>query len=288
VLHQTYPYFELLLVDDGSTDGCLSIAESISDERVRVLKRLVPGPGGYAARNLGIKVAKYDWVAFLDADDEWALDRLEKLTALIQKFPDAKILSSGWSEYFNERRSNLDDFSQKYQSCPPSYFDIFTLLLDKQPICTSVAIIRKQLLIEVNGFDESWNRGADLELWLRLLLTGAKGAWLNEVTAIYYKNATNMVTLNPASTDFPVFSTIKRSLGERIDKNLQIALKKFNNRINYGLTKGLLVKNKKYRKAFLRNFYFDLRVLNHVYVASLCIFIFPSRITRRLIEQKVL
>lgn len=288
VLHQTYPNFELLLVDDGSTDGGLAIAESISDERVRVLKRTTPGPGGYAARNLGIKAAKYDWVAFLDADDEWALDRLDKLVGLIQKFPEAKILSSGWSEYFSERKSDLDYYTQKYQSFPSAYFDIYTLLLDKQPICTSVAVIKKQLLVEVRGFDESWNRGADLELWLRLLLTGAKGAWLNEVTAVYYKNATNMVTLNSASIDFPVFSTIKKALRKKIDKDLLIALKKFNNRINYGMTKSLLVKNKKYRKVLFSNFYFDVRLLNSVYIASLCLLFFPRRLSRSLIRQRVL
>ncbi len=132
----------------------------------------------------------------MDADDEWDKNRLAKLAELSYNFPEAKILSSGWTEFFDEEKIHLDDYSHKYSNSSTHYFDIYTLLLDKQPICTSVAVIQKDLLLRVNGFDEKWKRGADPELWLRLLLTGAKGAWLNERTAVYYKNASNMVTLN--------------------------------------------------------------------------------------------
>jgi hypothetical protein len=216
------------------------------------------------------------------------LDRLEKLRDLIKKFPDAKILSSGWSEFFSENKIALDFYSRKNKNSPSHYFDIFTLLLDKQPICTSVAVVKKELLLEVNGFGESWKRGADLELWLRLLLTGAKGAWLNQVTAIYYKNATNMVTLNHEFVDSPVFPTIKKALKKKNNYPLSIALKKFSNRINYGVSKSLLFKNKAYRKMFLNNFYWDFRALNKVYMASLILLVFPRNVSLKMIKKKLL
>src|SRR5690606_33739439 len=131
VLNQTYPFFEIILIDDASTDESLSILNSYIDERIRIFFRRTPGPGGYAARNLGIKKSVFDWIAFLDADDEWDSSRLAKLEALCQDFPDAEILSSGWNEFFNERKIYLDDYSQKYLCRPSHYFDVYTLLLEK-------------------------------------------------------------------------------------------------------------------------------------------------------------
>lgn len=288
VLRQTYGDFELILVDDASTDGSFDILQRYNDPRIRILSRAAPGPGGYAARNLGIKEAKFNWIAFLDADDEWDKTRLAKLVELSHDFPKAKILSSGWEEFFNEQKIHLDDYSQKYLSFPSHHFDIYTLLLDKQPICTSVAVVNKDLLLKVKGFDEKWKRGADLELWLRLLLTGAKGAWLNERTAVYYKNASNMVTLNNKFLDSPVFPTVRKFIKDENDRLLKTALKRFNNRINYGVTKSLLLKHKSYRKTFVENFIFDIRAINKVFVASLVLVALPRASALKLIKRRIL
>src|SRR5690606_7754713 len=77
VLNQTFLEFELILINDASTDGSMKILESYSDPRIRLLERSTPGPGGYAARNLGIQTAKFKWISFLDADDAWEIDYLE-------------------------------------------------------------------------------------------------------------------------------------------------------------------------------------------------------------------
>ena len=111
VLSQTYSHFELIVVDDASTDESLNILQSYSDPRIRIFRRKTPGAGGYAARNLGIREAKFGWVAFLDADDEWDKARLGYLAELSRNFPDAKILSSGWMEFFNDNEIYLDDYS---------------------------------------------------------------------------------------------------------------------------------------------------------------------------------
>ena len=288
VLNQTYPFFEIILIDDASTDESLSILNSYIDERIRIFFRRTPGPGGYAARNLGIKKSVFDWIAFLDADDEWDSSRLAKLVALCQDFPDAEILSSGWNEFFNERKIYLDDYSQKYLCRPSHYFDVYTLLLEKQPICTSVAVVKRNLLLEVEGFDEKWKRGADLELWLRLLLTGAKGAWLNDRTAVYYKNATNMVTLNNPFIDSPIFPTVERHIKKTEDSRLKLALIKFNNRINYGVTKNLLLKDRNYRQFFWKHFTFKLYAMNRVFMASLVLFSIPKPVAVKLVRKRIL
>ena len=69
VLSQTRPVDEIIVIDDASSDGSIGEIAQFTNERIRLLKRPVPSPGGYAARNLGILQAKSDWIAFLDADD---------------------------------------------------------------------------------------------------------------------------------------------------------------------------------------------------------------------------
>lgn len=88
-LRQTFQNFELILIDDASTDRSFVEAERLADERTRILKRDEPGPGGYAARNLGVEHARGEWVAFLDADDEWHPEHLEELASLRTEVPDA-------------------------------------------------------------------------------------------------------------------------------------------------------------------------------------------------------
>jgi len=87
VLQQTYRDFELLVVDDGSTDGTLDVLQSISDERLRVLQ-LSANRGANAARNRGIENAAGDYVAFLDSDDLWYPEKLEKQVRRMEETPD--------------------------------------------------------------------------------------------------------------------------------------------------------------------------------------------------------
>ncbi|MDZ7809373.1 MAG: glycosyltransferase family A protein [Arhodomonas sp.] len=96
VLAQTFRDFELLLIDDASTDSSLDCMQAFVDERIRVFHRDSPGPGGYAARNKGIANARGDWVAFLDADDEWFPYHLEHLVELASEYPRADMLGCSW------------------------------------------------------------------------------------------------------------------------------------------------------------------------------------------------
>src|SRR5690625_1627721 len=79
ILNQSFKDFELIIVCDPSTDSSNSIVRKFSDRRIKVFNRNKPGLGGYAARNLGIKNSSGQWISFLDADDEWYLDHLQKM-----------------------------------------------------------------------------------------------------------------------------------------------------------------------------------------------------------------
>jgi glycosyltransferase involved in cell wall biosynthesis len=96
VLNQTFRDFELIIINDASTDGSVEEVQKFNDPRIRLLHRDEPGPGGYAARNLGIKEARGKWIAFLDADDEWYPEHLWKMKELSIRYPEVYFMGCGW------------------------------------------------------------------------------------------------------------------------------------------------------------------------------------------------
>lgn len=94
VLNQTYCDYEVIVVNDSSTDNSLEVASSFQDERIHIYTK--ENEGVSAARNYGIMHAKYDYIAFLDADDIWESDYLECQKKLIEIYPDAGIYSTAF------------------------------------------------------------------------------------------------------------------------------------------------------------------------------------------------
>lgn len=92
VLEQTFREFELIIVDDGSTDHGMSVLQDISDNRLRIIRR--EQGGAWAARNTGLAAAAGDWIAFLDADDIWLPCHLEELDRIRSKFPEAGLIGT--------------------------------------------------------------------------------------------------------------------------------------------------------------------------------------------------
>jgi len=93
VLNQNYKDFEVLIIDDGSTDNGVSVIEKYTkDSRIRIIRQ--ENQGVSVARNVGIQEAKSDFIAFLDGDDEWLPEYLQKVTEAIQKFPEAGLFIS--------------------------------------------------------------------------------------------------------------------------------------------------------------------------------------------------
>ena len=209
VLEQSFSDFELIAVDDASTDGSGDVARAIDDERIRHLRRDTPGPGGYAARNLGIAEATGHWVAFLDADDAWAHDHLEQMGATAQRFPTATLLSCAWHRVTGDGRARLCQYAREDGARGPHIITLRDYLealrRNVPPVCTNTMAIRMDALTDRAVFPAALpgRRGGDTYAWLTLMSRHKQLAWSPHVGAIYRIDADNMVTkLEPNEAAF--------------------------------------------------------------------------------------
>lgn len=184
VLAQSFTDFELIVVDDGSTDGSADVVSAFSDERLHLIVK--PNGGVSSARNEGIRQANGEWVAFLDADDLWEMDFLAEISKMIQDFPQAGI--AGTSYHYQ------DDGVITAKSCPlPSgfYGIVDNTAWDKAHIyCSTAVCCRKTILEEVGMFDERIAYGEDLDAWWRIMLR-YPAAYSNRALAVYRFDESN-------------------------------------------------------------------------------------------------
>lgn len=182
VLSQSFKSFELIIVNDGSTDNSLEVVEGFNDERIRVINQINSGVS--TARNNGVKAAKYNYIAFLDADDWWHKDFLTEMHQLINTYTEACLYASNYYIVKNDnfRKAPLGlavDFDHGYINYHAVYSKNFCM-----PINSSCTIIYKPLFERLGGFNAYLKFGEDFDLWFRFSLMG-KVAYLNKYLSYY-------------------------------------------------------------------------------------------------------
>lgn len=213
-LSQTCPAHEILVIDNRSTDGGRELVAAIGDERVRLLDLPTPGPGGYAGRNLGIRAAIGDWIAFLDADDLWRPEHLAVLAESISADPDANAAATRFEHAF-EDRSQLQRISTELgeaRSLDLAGFLSAWLAVRECPMWTGAIAIRRDALFRAGLFPEGRAvRGGDKDLWLRVLAQGTL-RYDPRVTATFHRDSDNKVSKSTTTLDLPCLVETARAM----------------------------------------------------------------------------
>lgn len=188
VLDQTCQNFEIVIINDGSTDSSVKAVEAINDNRIRLIHQ--ENQGVSAARNRGIKEAKYEWIAFLDGDDLWHREHLEKYQHKININPSIKWVISGFTIYNGKERI------EKIFNDSGKIINIFDSLLSGIVIHTSTVCVRANLFEQYNDlyFRVGLNNSEDREVWYKLACIDKSPFYLNESLSIYIVGVSGSLT----------------------------------------------------------------------------------------------
>ncbi len=176
VLAQTWPDFELIVVDDGSTDETPQVLARFNDSRIRVIRQ--PNGGLSAARNRGLRESIAPYISLLDSDDFYYPEKLELLKNYLDTHPEIGMVSGGFV-IVDPKGITL---KQVLTAAP--MFGLPDMLV-YNPFIPSAVMIRKEWLDVVGDFDEAIPSTQDWDLWLRMSYAGSKFAWIDCPVAAY-------------------------------------------------------------------------------------------------------
>lgn len=163
VLNQTFQDFELIIVDNASTDQTQSFIQSLTDQRISTVRHGT-NKGGSAARNTGIKLARGNFIAFLDDDDEWLPEKLSKQVQAFENASKEVGLVYAGSEFFDDTKQRL--VGTNHPSCRGHVYQ--RLLLSTVIGSVTSVMVRKECLDKAGMFDEELTSCQDWEMWLRI------------------------------------------------------------------------------------------------------------------------
>ncbi|WP_413161550.1 glycosyltransferase [Capilliphycus salinus ALCB114379] len=202
VLEQTYTDYEVIVIDDGSTDNTQQVLSPYLDV-IRYVYQF--NQGAAKARNHGCKLAKGEFLAFLDGDDFFTPNKLAEQVKIFEEDTTIDLVQSGWM-MVNQKGENLADITP-WKDAPELNLETWVLHKCVRP---SALMIRKIWWEKVGGFDHRYPPTEDLDFVLRLALMGCKAVWLKQIHAGYRQHDSNLM-----------------SGGERVIKNTELLMNEF-------------------------------------------------------------
>ena len=173
VFEQTFQNFEIVIVDDGSTDNSVEEVEKFDDSRIRLIHQTNAGVS--AARNRGIEEASGELIAFLDADDVWMPEYLATQYGLYQKYPECSVYACNY-EFRDSEGKVTPTIIRKLpfegeDGILSNYFEVASC--SHPPICSISIMVKKMAIQAIGGFPLGIKSGEDLLTWARLAVSGA-------------------------------------------------------------------------------------------------------------------
>lgn len=213
VLTQTRKPDEIIIVNDGSTDDTAAVVNPYqSQEVVQYIEQQNQGAG--AARNTGILVARHEWIAFLDGDDEWLADHMERHSSLLSQH--AELVWSTGNYYRclctqNHRQQAQSNLGLPEPDLSNDYYQAF---LERDHGCMNTMVVRKDVLLEAGLFDADAPILEDLDLWLKIAHRHQRIGIVRTPTAVYHLEIAGCRTQSMFPAAF---------LKELMDRHLQLA-----------------------------------------------------------------
>ena len=191
VFAQTFTNYEIIIVNDGSTDNSLQIVSEIKDARIKLFN--TKNRGVSAARNYAMQQAKGDFFAFLDADDFWYPNHLEELNKLITQYPNCGMYCTA----YQKQTSKKQIINAHFNKIKPNHFgivnDFFLSSINSCIAWTSATCINKIIFDTIKPFKEKITSGEDTDLWIRISLHFPV-AFSTKITAIHNQIADNRIS----------------------------------------------------------------------------------------------
>ena len=185
VIAQTFRDFELIVVDDGSTDDSFKVAQFVlQDAEVKHQLIRQVNAGVSTARNNGVMAASGDYICFLDADDWWGPSFLERMDWLINEYPDAGIYGTNYYVVKNGRQRIC------VTTAKTGHINYCRAYAEKlqMPLWTGAVSIPRSVFCETGGFKPHLKLGEDFDLWIRIALTH-EVVFLDEPLAYYFQDS---------------------------------------------------------------------------------------------------
>lgn len=220
ILRQTYAPIEIIVIDDGSTDGSLDVIRSFGD---RVRYESGPNRGGGAARNRGFALSRGKYVMFHDADDWISEDTIEKLVEGIEG-TDNTIVWCDWYIYDAITSKEPRIIPGQYSQITPTCEDLLLSYLEGRGPIVHAILWPRQIIVDIGGWDESLRRRQDVDIYIRALFGGVFVKKIDE-GAVYWRQEnpnsvhhTNTKNIDSARSYYQLIKKIDKRLMENENK----------------------------------------------------------------------
>lgn len=271
VLNQTFQDFEIIVVNDGSTDKSEEKLLQFKDSRIHYFSK--KNEGVSATRNYGIEKANSDFITFLDADDYWYPTFLETMFTHISKLPDQKVFSAA-IEFDTSKEIIPAEYSILKTNDDFEIVDFFKASIKETVLCTSCAVFHKSIFEEIGNFDTKIKSGEDTDLWIRIgLVYPIVFSWKILARYVYDAKSLSKKSEMENKMDFSKFEEAEKT---NSDLKYFLDLNRFS----------LAIKSKLAGEAALFNHYYSPIDLNKIGWKKRTLLLLPAFALRFLISFK--